>query len=38
MAVFAVGWLLLFMVHPATLQFIDEGEGAWREGVLDLCI
>ena len=27
MAVFAVGWLLLFMVHPAMLQFIDEGEG-----------
>ena len=28
MTVFAVVWLLLFMVHPATLtQFDDEGEG-----------
>ena len=27
MIMFAVGWLLLFMVHPATLQFDDEGEG-----------
>ena len=26
MTVFAVGWLLLFMVHPS-LQFDEEGEG-----------
>ena len=30
MTVFAVGWLLLFMVHPATLQRDNEGEGRGR--------
>ena len=36
MTVFAVGWLLLFMVHPAALQRDNEGEGRGRgrgEGV-----